>query len=301
MALIYLGVRVMSKPNLRHGLVLLMKRNIDGSYASQAARKNILIQIEKQLKRGGYRHLTPHTLKLKHVKFLVEHWQSQGLSVGTIKNRMAHIRWVFEKTGREHLLPKSNEELGIGKRVFSDNSTNKAKELDEVKFNAILDPYIKIALELQSAFGLRREEALKFNPSIAIKADRIHLMGSWTKGGKAREVPIRNEYQKQVLERAIAIAPRGSLIPAGKKYIQQLKHYENTCRKVGLCKNHGLRHQYAQQRYIELTGMNAPKAGGLTSRELSREQRSADKEARLIISRELGHEREEITVIYLGR
>ncbi|BCG16514.1 hypothetical protein HLBS07_03660 [Vibrio alginolyticus] len=29
----------MSKPNLRHGLVLLMKRNIDGSYASQAARK----------------------------------------------------------------------------------------------------------------------------------------------------------------------------------------------------------------------------------------------------------------------
>ena len=48
----------MSKPNLRHGLVLLMKRNIDGSYASQAARKNILIQIEKQLKRGGYRHLT---------------------------------------------------------------------------------------------------------------------------------------------------------------------------------------------------------------------------------------------------
>ncbi|MDW1578908.1 phage integrase N-terminal domain-containing protein [Vibrio sp. Vb2880] len=76
----------MSKPNLRHGLVLLMKRNIDGSYASQAARKNILIQIEKQLKRGGYRHLTPHTLKLKHVKFLVEHWQSQRLSIGTIKN-----------------------------------------------------------------------------------------------------------------------------------------------------------------------------------------------------------------------
>ncbi|MCF7371894.1 hypothetical protein L3V27_13230 [Vibrio sp. J2-3(2022)] len=47
--------------------------------------------------------------------------------------------------------------------------------------------------------------------------------------------------------------------------------------------------------------MNAPKAGGLTSRELSREQKSADKEARLIISRELGHEREEITVIYLGQ
>lgn len=301
MALICLGVRVMSKPNLRHGLVLLMKRNVDGSYASQAARKNILVQIEKQLKRGGYRHLTPQTLKLKHVKFLVEHWQSQGLGIGTIKNRMAHIRWVFEKTGREHLLPKSNEELGIGKRVFSDNSINKAKELDVAKLNAISDPYLKTALELQSAFGLRREEALKFNPTIAIKADRIYLKGSWTKGGKEREIPIRNEYQTLVLERALTIAPSGSLIPTGKKYIQQLKHYENTCQKVGLCKNHGLRHQYAQKRYEELTGMKAPKAGGPTSKDLNSVQKSADKEARLTISKELGHEREEITVIYLGR
>lgn len=291
----------MRKPNLRHGLVLLMKRNADGSYASQAARKNILVQIEKQLKRGGYRHLTPQTLKLKHVKFLIEHWQSQGLSIGTIKNRMAHIRWVFEKTGREHLLPKSNEELGIGKRVFSDNSINKAKELDVAKLNAISDLYIKTALELQSAFGLRREEALKFNPSIAIKADRIYLKGSWTKGGKEREIPIRNQYQTLVLERAIAIAPSGSLIPAGKKYIQQLKYYENTCQKVGLCKNHGLRHQYAQKRYEELTGMKAPKAGGPTSKELNSVQKSAEKEVRLTISKELGHEREEITVIYLGR
>ncbi|EJR3607536.1 integrase domain-containing protein [Vibrio vulnificus] len=291
----------MAKPSLRHGLVLLMRRNTDGSYASQAARSNILIQIEKQLKGGGYRHLTPHTLKLKHVKFLIEHWQSQGLSIGTIKNRMAHVRWVFEKTGREHLLPKSNEELSIGKRVFSDNTINKAKTLDVEKLNTISDPYIKTALELQSAFGLRREEALKFSPSIAIKDDRIFLKGSWTKGGKEREVPIRNEYQKRALEHAIAIAPKGSMIPAGKTYIQQLKHYESTCKQAGLCKNHGLRHQYAQTRYIELTGMKAPKAGGLTSRELSVNQKMVDKEARLIISKELGHEREEVTVIYLGR
>lgn len=47
--------------------------------------------------------------------------------------------------------------------------------------------------------------------------------------------------------------------------------------------------------------MKAPKAGGLTSRELSVNQKMVDKEARLIISKELGHEREEVTVIYLGR
>jgi hypothetical protein len=56
---------------------------------------------------------------------------------------------------------------------------------------------------------------------------------------------------------------------------------------------HGLRHAYAQNRYYEeLTGWKAPAAGGSESRALTLEQRAADREARLTISRELGHERE---------
>ena len=53
--------------------------------------------------------------------------------------------------------------------------------------------------------------------------------------------------------------------------------------------------------YEELTGWKAPAAGGPTSRSLTREQRVVDREARLVISRELGHEREQITTVYLGR
>ncbi|MBF4370531.1 integrase, partial [Vibrio anguillarum] len=64
---------------------------------------------------------------------------------------------------------------------------------------------------------------------------------------------------------------------------------------------HGLRHEYAQARYLELTGWRSPKAGGLSSRELTPEQKAVDREARLTISKELGHEREAITVAYLGR
>ncbi|MBK2283763.1 integrase, partial [Francisella philomiragia] len=40
---------------------------------------------------------------------------------------------------------------------------------------------------------------------------------------------------------------------------------------------------------------------GKTSRELTPEQKQKDYEARMIISQELGHGREEITVQYLGR
>jgi len=64
---------------------------------------------------------------------------------------------------------------------------------------------------------------------------------------------------------------------------------------------HGLRHAYAQQRYRELTGWLAPAAGGPTVNALTPEQKAIDRQARLTISRELGHEREQITSVYLGR
>ncbi len=64
---------------------------------------------------------------------------------------------------------------------------------------------------------------------------------------------------------------------------------------------HGLRHAYAQRRYEELTGWKAPAAGGPVTRALSPGQKVIDRHARQTISQELGHEREQITSVYLGR
>ena len=63
----------------------------------------------------------------------------------------------------------------------------------------------------------------------------------------------------------------------------------------------GLRHHYAQTRYADLTGWKAPAAGGPTSKQLSADQKVIDRQARLTSSRELGHEREQTTAVYLGR
>jgi hypothetical protein len=52
------------------------------------------------------------------------------------------------------------------------------------------------------------------------------------------------------------------------------------------------KHAYAQHRYEELIGWSCPAAGGPVARDLTPEQRKRDFEVRLIISRELGHERE---------
>jgi len=63
----------------------------------------------------------------------------------------------------------------------------------------------------------------------------------------------------------------------------------------------GLRHAYAQNRYEELTGWKCPAVGGPESRLLTPEQRKIDREVRLIISQEPGHERGAVTAAYLGR
>jgi integrase len=157
-----------------------------------------------------------------------------------------------------------------------------------------------MSLELQQAFGLRREESIKFIPSYADKEDHLILKKSWTKGGKARTLPIRTEAQREVLDRARKLAGKGSLIPSTRNYVQQLRIYEGHTLRAGLSKMHGLRHAYAQRRYEELTSWKSPAAGGPPTNSLTRDQRDRNHHARLIVSRELGHERRQVVSVYLG-
>ena len=107
--------------------------------------------------------------------------------------------------------------------------------------------------------------------------------------------------QRAVLEQAKALAGTGSLIPPHRRYIQQLRIYERQTANAGLSKMHGLRHAYAQRRYAELTGWPAPQAGGPSRTELTPVQQQVDRQARLVVSRELGHGRSQVTSVYLGR
>ncbi len=42
----------------------------------------------------------------------------------------------------------------------------------------VRDPHVRMSLELQRAFGLRREEAIKFSPGYADKGDHLNLKAS---------------------------------------------------------------------------------------------------------------------------
>ena len=286
--------------DLNYELKQLCRRNRDGSFATQRDRERVLDLVANQLHGLGYRHLAAASLKPKHVQALAQSWQSEGLAVGTIKNRMAELRWWAEKVGKQNVIARDNGHYGIGNRRYVSN-VSKARELSCGELSRISDPYTRMSLRLQAAFGLRREESIKIRPQWADRDDKLALKDSWTKGGRAREIPVRNEEQRQVLDQAKILAGRGSLIPAERSYVDQLRRFEHQCARAGVHRVHGHRHHYAQVRYREITGWVAPAAGGPRARELTPEQREVDLEARLTISAELGHERSEILAVYLGR
>jgi len=286
--------------DLNYQLKQLCRRNRDGSYATQRDRERLLSVIADQLHWLGYRNMNARSLKPKHVEALVQRWQAESLSTGTIKNRMTVLRWWAQKVNRQNVIARQNDHYGIPDRVFV-SSESKAMRVNGVALDQVKDVYVQMSLELQQAFGLRREEAIKFQPRYADRGDHLVLKDSWTKGGKARVVPVLNRAQRAVLDRAHRLAGGGSLIPDQRNYRQQLRIYERHTANAGLSKLHGLRHAYAQDRYEALTGWKAPAAGGPTSKDLAPTERAVDREVRLIISRELGHERVQITTIYCGK
>ena len=270
--------------------------------ATRAALIHNVNLIGEQLGDLGFNKLDPKNLKEKHVNAIVEKWKGDGLATGTIKNRMTALRWIVRKVDKPYLVKRTNAEYGIGRRSLT-SGVSKAVALPLGDLEKIKCPYVRTSLELQREFGLRREESIKIQAAWADRGGVLVLKPSWTKGGRGRDIPIRTASQREVLERAKALGEttvKGSLIPTV-QYKEQLRRYELQTARAGLNKMHGLRHAYAQQRFRDLAGFEAPVCGGPGKDGMTPEQRRLDYDARQIITRELGHNRGQITAVYLGR
>tara|TARA_R110002096_G_scaffold390060_1_gene584485 strand:- start:445 stop:1311 length:867 start_codon:yes stop_codon:yes gene_type:complete len=286
--------------NLNYQLKQLCTINKDGSYGTQSNRAWLLSLMANQLHDLGFRGMNARSLKQKHIIALTKLWERQGISTGTRKNRLSALRWWAKKVNKHSVINKDNSTYGIGSRRYVTNYS-KSQDLDPGKLASINDPNIELSIRLQAAFGLRREEAIKFQPRYAMQGDHLRLKSSWCKGGRARSVPITTDEQRELIAEVDSIARSGSLIPPQLTYIQQLHRYEGKIRRAGLSKLHGLRHGYAQRRFEVLAGFPCPAQGGPTTKELTREQRALNEKARAMISAELGHSRESVTAVYLGR
>ena len=87
-----------------------------GSFGTRRARSYALAQAANTLHDLGFRRLRATGLKGKHVEALVREWRRQKLSAGTIKNRLAHLRWWAERIGKPGVVRKDNASYGVDER-----------------------------------------------------------------------------------------------------------------------------------------------------------------------------------------
>lgn len=298
----------MSKTKLRNAQFSInesLKTLKNYSYASKADMRHMLTRCVKDLHELGFKISHINGFKSKHIYALVALWKNQNKNPATIKNYMAKLRKLSILINKPDLVKTGNDHYQITKRSYIPTHN---KAIHQVDFNQCQHPMIRLSLEAQYLFGLRREESIKLILSQAWQGTHLVIKPSWTKGGIGRIVDITSNEQRQWLEQALRQIPEGqSLIPKGSSYKQHLRQYQAHTQRMGLKKCHGLRHAYAQRRYREISAqlsfnnrpLQCPIDGGIPSRLLTGRVKEIDRQTREIISRELGHSRIAIVKIYI--
>ena len=233
----------------------------------------------------------------KHLVAYVLWMQEKELSASTIKTDLAAIRFFFDKISDPKYSLPANAELGVEleRRRFGDTD----RTWSTAEFNRMLgksldrDDYI-LALYLARYAGLRIHECFRIDTAIARQSIRERAITIKGKGGKVRCVPINHQIIS-ALEKCLLAAKTGSklLVPDDlptDKAITQLQQFIHRNREAVQDPDsdrpltfHGLRHTYAAEKYRQLI------ADGVS-----------ELDAHLAVSQLLGHERADVTNIYLA-
>jgi len=226
--------------------------------------------------------------------------------VSAVNTVMAHA------TGQHWQAVSPTKDCGIDRRRFIPAVS---KAMPDGKHGAVksqVDARLGAMLDLQRTFGLRFKESALLDAKRALKEARAFgkiTVKAGTKGGRARVVPVPPS-ALPVLVAAAREQDGRSMVPKAMTYVQ----FRRDCYRESLAHGFGFhqeRHHYAQRRYTELTGVPSPVLAGWTGGQrvlrmaahlgVSRKAAAAlDRTARLTLSRELGHNRIEVTRVYTG-
>ena len=161
----------------------------------------------------------------------------------------------------------------------------------------MLRPHVDVVTARQAAgkSGADREDA--------DAADEYLDTHRGTKGGRKRYLPIDDALCRHALAyaRDVAKGPHGSVSNPNLTLVQAMRRLRYVMERFGITKRdlrvvpHGLRHQFAADRYTTATGHPPPVAGGPAV------PGSVDAAARREVSTLLGHGRPQITNAYLSQ
>jgi integrase len=282
----------------------ILKYNKDGSQNTRQTRYQNLMRFitHMQEKRGYAKQWNLHKLGKKEAHRYVHDLKNKGLAHRTIENNLKDIRWLATKLNRESLIP-TNRECGLKKRVFDNENKGARLTQDHLK---TMDQRMQLINRLKAEFGLREKEALKFGYQYATtaKEGRIQLKSNWCKNGRPRSVEIVNDRQVQLVKEIAVFQEKNndySMIPHDMKFSTYRNYVQEHSHAIGI-HGHGLRHQWAQDRFRQLSGMDCPIAGGPQYSNLSTEEKNRWDGAAATVNQELGHgkDRLDITATYIG-
>ena len=109
---------------------------------------------------------------------------------GTIKNRMAVLRWWATHIGKPDLLPPRQHRLRHPPAAARGNFS-KARELPMDVLAQVRNRYVRMSLELQRAFGCDARKVSNSSRGRPITATGLCLHPAWCKGGHGRSMQCR--------------------------------------------------------------------------------------------------------------
>lgn len=280
------------------------------SIKTQTVRTQQICRSFEELRQNGYAVQSPYSLKPKHVKFLVELWIREKLSGGSIENKLTYLRALASWIKKPHLVGTLADYadrdacnlvrsyVALKDKSWEGNGIDAAAKIAQI---GLTEPCVAVQLKLQAAFGLRVEESFLLRPGEAVRDQDLLSVTRGTKGGRDRVVPIELKYE--VLEEAAKLANpvTGSTIPLGMTKQQWKWRYYKVLAKHGVQRSglgvtsHGLRHQFLQQMYERITGVQAP-----IKQPVERVDRCTHKEAMQRIVEAAGHSRATKANAYLS-
>ncbi len=274
----------------------LRRHNRQGSYKTKEryfeAYKRFLRFVGETFRLQKLRNISG-----KHLAAYVEHMQQKGYAASTVKTDLAAIRfWQDQIPDAKYVLP-DNREFELQRRQFGGVD----RRWSEREFNRMLAlcresgrRNYEACIVLAYYAGLRLHEALRIDTAMARAALKTGILTIKGKGGKIREVPI-NETIRIEFRHFLAITP-----PGQKLFVPQDKptHLVKTALQNFIAAQraaiadadsdrtltfHGLRHTCAARWYLQFI-----------------REGKTDHKAKQEVSRLLGHEREDVTRIYLA-
>ena len=276
---------------------------------TRSTRGDILFLVMRQLRKDGFRIERPAQIRDKHVAHLIRSWEKAGLSASTLQSRASVLRWVAHASGKPGMVQSAarymeSPELAVRRtsaahdRSWSGAGVDVRETIAQIRAEY---PRDALVLEMQVTFGLRMEEALCLKPREAVRVDKLYIVDG-TKGGRQRVVLIETPEQKDLAERVCqAVSTQHEPLGGTKRTLAASKaRYYRIMHKFGLSKaalgvtGHGLRTQYANDRYRALSGEASPVQGG------SAIDYEYEMKVRSLLTAELGHSRITITTAYTG-